>query len=59
MRRYEAIKNNPKWVEAMAFDINYIDSIILQNNKNYSINIVHGMRDNNLNGVETIGVEIN
>ena len=23
MRRYEAIKNNPKWVEAMAFDINY------------------------------------
>ena len=43
----------------MFFDINYIDSIILQHNKNYSINIVHGMRDNNLNGVETIGVEIN
>lgn len=39
--------------------INYIDSITLQNNKNYSIKIIHGMRKNSLNGVEMIGLEIN
>ena len=40
------------------FRVSYMDTINLYTNKNYKFRIIHGMRNVNLNGIETVGFKI-
>lgn len=41
------------------FKLEYLSTFKFEANKNYKFRIIHGMRDSNLIGIETIGIKIN
>tara|TARA_B100000579_G_C22822378_1_gene851354 strand:- start:1178 stop:1660 length:483 start_codon:yes stop_codon:yes gene_type:complete len=44
---------------ALFFQLDYLNKFKFEKNKTYKFKIIHGMRDLNLSGVETLGLKIN